>query len=497
MFARYILFFSALCIAVLSWSQHHSAFYSINPDRVNDVTEKNGCKAFSIEWDNPAKEIKEESYHFVLRPPASFTAFGAGISTVTPGVSPLDFSVDYRTLGTNAKWSTWKTAMVETTPEETPTGMFWTELMFAAGENPEHAIELRIHISSKVTPASIRLELMDITSAERKFEPAEKSGMRPGGCPPFPTVIDRSVWLEPYYGTQSYTPTVIYPTHCVVHHGASPDTYTDGAAVVRSYWNYHVNTLGWSDIGYNWLFDKYGNIYQGRKNSDMINLDVQGAHAGASNPYSIGVNFLGNADVTTPTAVQLNSLYAFLGWWFDTRGYDPTTSASLVLQSGGTATVPRILGHKDTNIGGTSCPGDTLYGYLPTIRIQTKAVIDACMTAPSTAVSTTGNWQTGNFTATFYDTADAGLQMPFYQVLEYQGGEWRANGNSGFFNDNFDNAIHSDWTNISGNWSINSGYLNQTNEDSSNTNLYIPLNQQSGNVYLYHFWMRISGSGTN
>jgi hypothetical protein len=72
-------------------------------------------------------------------------------------------------------------------------------------------------------------------------------------CPEVPTFIQRSAWCGTYTActNASYTPTVINATHTVIHHGASPDTYTDGYAVVRSYWNYHVNSLGWSDIGYN------------------------------------------------------------------------------------------------------------------------------------------------------------------------------------------------------------------------------------------------------
>ncbi len=164
----------------------------------------------------------------------------------------------------------------------------------------------------------------------------------------------------------------------MIHHGAAPDTYTDGAAVVRSYWNYHVNSLGWSDIGYNYLTDKFGNIYKGRMNADPQNQDCRGAHAGASNNESIGVSFLGNSDVTIPTEAQLDATAEFMGWWFNVRGYDPTASANITLQSGGTASVPRICGHKDVNIGGTDCPGVALYADLADLRNRTNAVINAC-----------------------------------------------------------------------------------------------------------------------
>ncbi len=115
------------------------------------------------------------------------------------------------------------------------------------------------------------------------------------GCPEFPEIITRSQWNAAVRSSvdvnASYTVTYITATHTVIHHGASPDTYTDGQAVVRSYWNYHVNSLGWTDIGYNYLVDKFGNLYQGRHNPSLPASDVRGAHAGNANSGSIGVNF--------------------------------------------------------------------------------------------------------------------------------------------------------------------------------------------------------------
>ncbi|HBS88577.1 MAG: hypothetical protein A2W91_18225 [Bacteroidetes bacterium GWF2_38_335] len=444
----------------------------------------------TIIWENPEKGIGN-AIELSGTVQKEFTCFGFGISTGSEILDLDEIQILFRTRENNKQWSEWKTTEFDVLPSETPTEMYWTDLLFNSNQNPHADFEIQI-TGLNIEISSVRADFINIG---KSLPGIEYSAPKPGGCPPFPTIITRETWLVPYYGEQSYTPTVIYPTHVVIHHGASPDTYTDGAAVVRSYWNYHVNTLGWSDIGYNYLCDKYGNLYQGRKNSDMEGQDVRGAHAGASNDGSIGMNFLGNADVTVPTTVQLEACYALLGWWFDTRGFDPTSSASLILQStSAAAVVPRILGHKDTNIGGTSCPGDVLYAQLATMRTQVKAVIDACLSVPTTSVAPVAGWQTTNFNASF---TDADQEISFYQVLDNNGTEWRANGSHGFINDNFTSAIHPDWTSISGNWIINSGHLNQTNEDSSNTNFYIPVTQVSGNAYIYHFQMNIGGSGSN
>lgn len=120
--------------------------------------------------------------------------------------------------------------------------------------------------------------------------------------------------------------------------------------------------------------------------------------------------------------------------------------------------------------------------------------------APTTLVSAPSTWVTGDFTANFTDTDDSGgsgIAKSYYQVLEYNNVEWRANNGNGFFSDNFDVAIHTDWTSMVGNWSINSGYLNQTDQTNANTNIYAPLTQNLSNQYLYNFQAKIDGTGTN
>ncbi|MBL7883144.1 MAG: N-acetylmuramoyl-L-alanine amidase [Bacteroidia bacterium] len=120
-------------------------------------------------------------------------------------------------------------------------------------------------------------------------------------------------------------------------------------------------------------------------------------------------------------------------------------------------------------------------------------------TPPTTTVTTPNTWETGNFIATFTDTDNtggSGLEKSYYQVIDFNGTEWRANNNNGFFADNFDDAIHPDWTSATGAWSINSGALYQNDEALGNTNIYTSLNQTLSNRYLYNFYGKIDGSGT-
>lgn len=120
--------------------------------------------------------------------------------------------------------------------------------------------------------------------------------------------------------------------------------------------------------------------------------------------------------------------------------------------------------------------------------------------APTTSISTTGTWQTTNFTATFTDADNAGgsgVNRKFYQVLDHNGTEWRANGTKGFFNDNFGSAIHTDFTQLAGTWSISTGWLLQSDEAISNSNIYAIVTQSSSNKYMYEWDANMTGTGTN
>lgn len=121
---------------------------------------------------------------------------------------------------------------------------------------------------------------------------------------------------------------------------------------------------------------------------------------------------------------------------------------------------------------------------------------------PTTQITTTGTWKTANFTTTFTD-ADAGgsgLEKSYYQVIDFNGTEWRGNATHGFFSDNFDNTIHADWVQSAGTWTINGNALEQTLQStgsSSNTSISAALTQTLSNRYLYHFKGKIDGTGTN
>jgi PKD repeat protein len=471
---------------------------------VTDDSHNRDVPSSIITW-NQNLEKKDGTYSFTLETPITYTCFGIGWKSSDNNFAAGNFKIHYRIKDYRKVWTEIREEEGYIHPENTPTGLYWTDLIFGVNEKKHYAIEFTIVPPENIELMSVRVDIMDF-SDQIKPMPASKITQNGKACPEIPSIIPRSEWCGGYSACHNptYTPATIYPTHTVIHHGASPDEYTDSYAVVRGYWNYHVNSNGWSDIGYNYLFDKYGNMFQGRHNLNMPNVDVRGAHAGASNDYSIGINFLGNADVTQPTAVQLSTVQQFLAWWYNKKGFDPTSMSNIVLQSGGSGSKYRICGHKDVNVGGTSCPGSVLYAQLGSIRTATKAIIDACNmpidnTPPTTSIIASEVWKKSSFDVLFDDldnTNGSGIDYSFYQVLNWYDNQWRANGQNGFFNDNFTSAIHPDWSSIAGTWSIVNSRLNQSNESLSNTNIYASVNQTAGNTYLYHWQMKISGSST-
>ena len=324
----------------------------------------------------------------LIKTPIEFTSL-AFAWDIYDNVALNDIIVNYRVHKPEKGWSEWKQSTASFAPNENKWNLYFTDLLFGLDEGLHDSISFYFIIPQDITCHGIYLVLQDLSP--QLDEPVIRNNsegilLTDRSCPELPTMIQRSTWCGSYSACHNptFTPTNISPSHVIIHHGGSPDSYTDGAAVVRSYWNYHVNTLGYDDIAYNYLFDKSGNMYVGRYNPDLPNSDVKGAHSGVSNQYSIGLCYLGNTDATgnNPTTAQNNKCTHFMAWWFDHKGFDPTESANILCQDNVTRNLPRICGKRDVNPGDVS-PGNILYNSLPTLRTTTKNIIDSCTSGSS------------------------------------------------------------------------------------------------------------------
>ncbi|WP_413464532.1 peptidoglycan recognition protein [Corynebacterium sp. 21KM1197] len=168
-----------------------------------------------------------------------------------------------------------------------------------------------------------------------------------------------------------------------IHHTAGSNNYSQAQApgVVRSIYQYHAQTLGWCDIGYNALVDKYGTIYEGRYGG--LNQAVQGAHAGGFNQNTWGISMMGNYESITPPQETLDAVGRLAGWRAALAGFDPTgedlhysEGTSFTKYAYGTeVTLPNIFAHRD--VGLTTCPGDAGYAQMDTIRAIAKETYDS------------------------------------------------------------------------------------------------------------------------
>ena len=166
--------------------------------------------------------------------------------------------------------------------------------------------------------------------------------------------------------------------YAVVHHTAGSNNYTrdQSAAIVRGIEVYHVKGNGWNDIGYNFLVDKYGQVFEGRYGG--VDKAVIGAHAEGFNTGSVGVAVLGSYGTSKISAAAKASLKQVLAWKLDLAHVDPLST--LTWKSGGNprfaSGVPVFLraisGHRDT--GFTDCPGNALYAELPQIARDVSAL---------------------------------------------------------------------------------------------------------------------------
>ncbi|MEU0339239.1 peptidoglycan recognition protein [Streptomyces bobili] len=157
-----------------------------------------------------------------------------------------------------------------------------------------------------------------------------------------------------------------------VHHTASGNNYkcSQVPSVIRGIYRYHVKSMGWRDIGYNFLVDKCGNIYEGRAGG--VAKPVLGAHTLGFNSNSMGIAVLGTFTSSKPSAAAVKGVARLTAWKLGLFGANP--SGKTYLKSGGgnlyrkgkNVRLNVISGHRDGFA--TECPGRQLYGKLGSAR---------------------------------------------------------------------------------------------------------------------------------
>jgi hypothetical protein len=186
-----------------------------------------------------------------------------------------------------------------------------------------------------------------------------------------PPIVTRAQWgasaprARPSYGDVQLA---------FVHHTVSLNDYEpeDSPAIVRGIQRYHQKSNGWNDIGYNFLVDRFGTVFEGRAGG--IDQAVIGAQAQGYNSSSSGVASIGTHTSERLTAEAFEAIAAIVAWKLSFH-QRPTEGAVTVTSSGGASnryasgrrvTLQRISGHRDGD--STSCPGQAAYDQLPALR---------------------------------------------------------------------------------------------------------------------------------
>lgn len=230
-----------------------------------------------------------------------------------------------------------------------------TEPLLAAASSE---IEVRVPDGESAT-------VVLIDGGEAGAGPAQQAGAAPA-------ILTRAEWGADE-SLRTCTPSRLHGYKgAVVHHTVNSNTYTaaQAPALVRSIYAYHASTLGWCDVGYQFLVDRFGTIYEGRAGS--VAGAVQGAQSGGFNAETFGVAIIGDFSAARAPSAALQSVDSVIQWQLGLDRVDPTgttlfTSAgNSKFPAGSQVRLPNVMGHRDN--GHTACPGDQLYALLPTLR---------------------------------------------------------------------------------------------------------------------------------
>jgi len=305
--------------------------------------------------------------------PFPFNALGAcWRARVEPGTY---LTVALRTRGPDGSWSDWRDI-----PEvdQGPDGRFCAANPLSAKGGREMQYRLTFAASRRgPRPILEQITLTYINATSGPTADEARQAVRPlGGVAPLdipkPWVIPRAAWGADEslrfddWGWEIWPPEYAPVEKIIIHHTATDNDDQDPAIWVRSIYYYHAVTRGWGDIGYNYLVDRFGNIYEGRYGG----LDVVGGHALNYNYSSMGISAIGtygNAPGSIVPPASLLEGLASMAAWECARSLIHPQGHSFFVETD----LPNIAGHRECLVDGrsrTDCPGDYLFAELPGLR---------------------------------------------------------------------------------------------------------------------------------
>lgn len=318
----------------------------------------------------PENDFEAEYTSQIKKTNYRFNAIGPYWTADIPDGASL--KVEIRLYNEN-DWSEWHKSSVNDTESGRDGGEedeeVFGELIFGEGADSYQYRIILERTSLNIDPHvySINFNYIDSTQEKDKSILEEASAA--------PSVVSRAGWGCPEANySPNWPPQKVKATHAIIHHTAGTWNTSDPKSTVRAIWSYHAYTRGWGDIGYNYLIDGYGNIYEGRYGGE----NVVAGHAYPYNRGSIGVAVMGYYVDYSISSSARNSLANLLAREFGERFINPSTGAKLYAKNTVTAAsitdywgrsyvnTIRIISHR--NVAPTACPGSAFYSTLGTIR---------------------------------------------------------------------------------------------------------------------------------
>lgn len=286
-----------------------------------------------------------------------FNAVGAVQSSQLPQGASVDLEI--RTSANGKNWSDWRLVHARAPSDQEKDDAESQVIAVKPGRYLQYRAILST--SGDASPVIEKVAVTYIGSTAGPNLEQAKRAVLPKG-PGQPTIISREGWGAneklrfDRNGKEVWPAEYRKPQKLVIHHTLTPNDETNGPALVRAVYYYHTVTLGWGDIGYNYLVDAAGNIYEGRRGDGVV-----AGHAYGHNYGSIGIAVLGDYGTTQLSDPARKALVGLLAWLSTKYGIDPQGKSFFVDR-----VLPNIYGHRDSNQ--TTCPGNNLYTVIPQLR---------------------------------------------------------------------------------------------------------------------------------
>ena len=366
-----------------------------------------------------------------LDPPKRFDTVGVRWSQ-----GDAETDVDVRVRSEGGEWSDWAEATADAADAPDPgtreaTATRASKPVWTGGSD-----EVQYRTSDRL--GGVKLEFSNTTGTATATDRAETALRRAAnkgvtGVASFfsanaaaPSMVSRAEWGGDRYCRPRSSPDTGSVKAVFVHHTAGATGYSrsEVSSMVLGICRYHRNTNGWSDIGYNFLVDKYGRIYEGRDGG--IKRAVVGAQAQGWNAQSTGVANLGTFESRGQSSAALRALDRLITWKLDLHRTPRSGRVTLTSAGGGSnrysagrrVRFNRISGHRDGNR--TSCPGSALYRQLPRLRTAVKGGASSDRTPPSAPKNLSAGNGAGSVALNWSDNREGDLAG--YRVYRRQAG---------------------------------------------------------------------------